>query len=79
MEEENVEVTPSLQFGPHPLGGIEARLRDRDGTTVAIRMDVSDAANAIAHLQALVTMAFQTAYAQMIMAEQNNKIVVPGQ
>lgn len=70
---------PALQFGPHVLGGIEARLTDREGNQTSARLTIEDAAVALVHLQALITMAFQTAYAQMAAMEQaQSKIVVPG-
>lgn len=61
---------PSVLVSPHPLGGIQVITRGRDGTTVRARIDIPEAAMLVAHLNTLITMAFQTMYFQHAMVQQ---------
>lgn len=81
--EDDEYVGPSAMVAPHELGGIKLviRSREEDGAKMReVRIDIDEAAMLIAHLQALITMAFNTIYArqaQMAMAAaQNEKKIV---
>lgn len=82
MEEENVVNSesnePRVQLGPHPLGGIAVSVRDPAGETLQTRIDLPEAAILYAHLGALMTMGFQTIYAQAAMAQQGSGLITPG-
>ena len=70
--------SPRVMVGPHQLGGIEVIARDAAGDTISTRIDIPEAAMLVAHLNALLTMAFQTIYAQQIQAaQQASKIYTP--
>lgn len=78
--EENDPVN-KVQVGPHPLGGIRVAVWDREQSTyVEQRIDIPDAAILFTHLSALLTMAFQTIYAEQARAAQqaSSGLYVPG-
>lgn len=74
------EPANKVMIGPHPLGGLKIAVWDREHSTYAEqRIDIDEAVILNAHLGALVTMAFQTAYAQQAQMEQQaRKVFVPG-
>lgn len=83
MEEENMEnpegIEPRVNIGPHPLGGIAVTVRDPAGDTLQTRIDLPEACILYAHLGALLTMGFQTMYAQAAQAQQaGSGLFVPG-
>jgi len=65
---------PSAMAAPHELGGIRLLVRSREEDGVKLRetrLDISEAAMLATHLQALITLAFNTVYAQQAaMAQQ---------
>lgn len=74
------EPQQKVLVGPHPLGGLRFAVWDRaQGTYVEQRIDIPEAAMLNAHLGALLTMAFQTIYAQQAqLAQQTSGLIVPG-
>lgn len=63
------EPQQKVLVGPHPLGGIRFAVWDREqGTYVEQRIDLPEASMLFAHIQALITMTFQTVYAQQAAA-----------
>lgn len=86
MSEEKVENPeeqgPRVQLSPHPLGGISVVVRDPAGEVLATRIDLPEATILSAHLDALITMAFQSMYAQAAAAHQaatqGSGLIVPG-
>jgi len=76
------EPTQKVVIGPHPLGGIRLGVWDRgQGRYVEQRIDLPESSMLLVHLQALVTMTFQTIYAQQAQIAQQAKsgLIVPGQ
>jgi len=63
---------PRVQIGPHPLGGIAVTARGPSGDVVTSRIDLPEATILMAHLQSLITMMFQSMYAQA--AQQSNLV-----
>ncbi len=53
-----------LNFGPHPLGGLQVLLIGSDGSRAIGRISMEQAVMANAHLGALVTMWFEGLYAK---------------
>lgn len=80
VPDENEEnQAPRIQISPHPLGGIQVLARDPAGETLVTRIDLPEATILVSHLQALITMAFQTMYAQAVAEQQQrNQIIRPG-
>jgi hypothetical protein len=83
--EEAVEIEedglPRVMVKPHQLGGIGVVVRGADGTVAEGRINVNEAALIAAHLQALITMAFGTAYNAAAAEEEalrSSRLVVPG-
>lgn len=76
------EPAQKVLVGPHPLGGIRFAVWDRQQSTyVEQRIDIPEAAMLNAHLGALLTMAFQTIYAQQAQLAQQataGGVYVPG-
>ena len=75
------EPAQKVLVGPHPLGGIRFAVWDRQQSTyVEQRIDIPEAAMLDAHLSALLTMAFQTIYAQQAQLAQQSQsgLIVPG-
>jgi hypothetical protein len=75
------EPQQKVLVGPHPLGGLRFAVWDRQqGTYVEQRIDIPEAAMLNAHLGALLTMAFQTIYAQQAQLAQqaSSGLIVPG-
>lgn len=75
------EPNQKVLVGPHPLGGMRFAVWDREkGSYVEQRIDLPEAAIFYAHLGALLTMTFQTVYAQQAkMAQQTQSgLIVPG-
>lgn len=66
MSEVNKEdgVEPRVVIGPHPLGGIQVAVKAVDGESLATRIDLPEATILVAHLNALISMMFQSMYAQ---------------
>lgn len=82
-EQEEEFVGLSAMVSPHELGGIKLMIRSREEDGIAMRetrLDISEAAMLASHLQALITMAWQTVYAkQSQLARQTQEnIVIPG-
>jgi hypothetical protein len=67
-DEPEQPVGSPVMIGPHPLGGIQLVARGVDGEQVAVRLDVQEAAIHVAHMQALLTMMFESVYAQQAQA-----------
>ena len=78
------EQGPRVQLQPHPLGGIAVIVRDPAGDVLATRIDLPEATILAAHLDALITMAFQAMYAEAARAQQitqqqeKSVLIVPG-
>jgi hypothetical protein len=82
-EHEEEFAGPSAAAAPHELGGIKLVIRSREEDGIVMRetrLDIGDAAMLVAHLQALITMAFQTVYVQQnqLARQTQDKIVIPG-
>lgn len=76
------EPQQKVMLGPHPLGGIRFGVWDRgQATYVEQRIDLQEAAMLLVHLQALVTMTFQTIYAQQaqLARQSQSGLILPGQ
>lgn len=69
-------VEPRVILSPHPLGGIQVTVRSADGNSLSTRIDLPEATILLAHLQAIITMMFQSMYAQA--AERQPGLITPG-
>jgi hypothetical protein len=75
------EPNQKVLVGPHPLGGLRFAVWDREqGTYVEQRIDIPEASMLHSHLGALLTMAFQTIYAQQaqLASQASSGLIVPG-
>ena len=68
--------SPRVQISPHPLGGIAVLARDAQGNTLATRIDLPEATILVSHLQALITMSFESMYAQAFQAQQTSSSII---
>lgn len=75
MTEEREKTEPRVTLSPHPLGGIQVGVKSPDGDSLTTRIDLPEATILAAHLQAIITMMFQSMYVQA--AEEQSQILTP--
>lgn len=68
--DEGAPAGPPVMLMPHELGGIKLVARGADGSVAISRLELPEAAILLTHLNALITMMYQTHYAQAAMAAQ---------
>lgn len=84
LRETDEDRMPAAIAAPHELSGIRLLIRSREEDGIKMRetrLDIPEAAVLVVHLQALITMAFNSVYAQqaqMAQAAGGKQVWTPG-